>query len=196
MNQIESDECTMQRVARGDKSALGELMRRWATPIRAFIGRMCRSLHCCEDIHQEVWTRLFLYRKQYNPSKPFRSYLFTIAVNCCRSALSRSRTRREYLRIRYDDLDRLPGRANSPPVDNLINQEQSIAMHMAISELPLAQRTVVLLYFLCDSDYGQIAKILKKSRGTVRSHMHHALRKLRATLTGVLEDAEIEVDHD
>ncbi len=196
MNQTESDERVMGRVAQGDEPALGELIRRWAGPLGSFIARMCRSVGCSDDVQQEVWTRLFLYRRRYDPSRPFRRYLFRIAVNCCRNALYRDQVRREYLRVSVNDPDRLASKSDPPPMDALIAEERDMKLHLAISQLPFAQRAVVLLYFLCDTDYTQIAKILRKSPGTVRSNMHHALQKLRGTLTGILEGSEIEVHHD
>ena len=69
MDQHVSDERIMERLARGDESALGELMKRWAGAITCFIDRMCGSLHATDDIHQEVWTRIFLYRKRYKPHR-------------------------------------------------------------------------------------------------------------------------------
>ncbi len=196
MKQTESDERLMQRVARGDELALRELTRRWGGPLGSFIARMCRSLGCSDDVQQDVWMRLFLYRKRYDPSRPFRGYLFRIAVNCCRNALYRDHVRREYLRISVNDPDQLASESDPPPMDVLIAEERDMKLHLAISRLPFAQRAVVLLYFLCGTDYKQIATILRRSPRTVRSNMHHALRKLRGALTGILEGSEIEVNHD
>ena len=107
MDTANSDERIMQCLARGQDDALGELVSRWEAPLWCFIDRMCPAPDVTDDVYQEVWTRIFLYRKRYDPAKPFRPYLFTIALNCCRRALKRRRWRSEV----FASLDRGP-----PPV--------------------------------------------------------------------------------
>ena len=58
------------------------------------------------------------------------------------------------------------------------------------------QRTVVLLYLLYSSDYRQIATVLGRGTSTIRSQMHHAIRKLRRILTKISLAAERQVDHE
>ena len=85
---IESDESVMRRLKAGQPSgqkALDELVRRWSGPLKCFIQRMCGPASPADDIHQEVWTRVFTYRKSFDPARNFRSYLFSIAANACRT---------------------------------------------------------------------------------------------------------------
>ena len=196
MDQHVSDERIMERLARGDESALGELMKRWAGAITCFIDRMCGSLHATDDIHQEVWTRIFLYRKRYKPAKPFRAYIFKVTLNCCRTAIRRWRTGRPITTNVEENLTRIPIGGDPLPVDVMIANERRALLHQAITYLPERQRAVMLLYVLFDTDYRRIAKVLEMSAGTVRSNMHHALKKLRSTLNRMLQDSESQVDHE
>ena len=196
MSSRESDERVMQRLAAGDESALDELMRRWEGPIWCFIDRMCGRLGSTDDVYQEAWTRVFLYRGRYKPIMQFRPYLFAIAMNCCRTALSRGRASRRFAAPLADAPDP-PTAPDPPPIDAAAASEQSELLHLAIARLPEAQRAVVLLHLLFDSDYNHIASVLKRSAGTVRSNMHHALRNLRAYLTRVsVNEPESQVDHE
>jgi RNA polymerase sigma-70 factor (ECF subfamily) len=179
MDEQRTDEHLMQDVAAGSGRALDSLMQRWRGPVWCFIDRMCRR-EDTDDIYQEVWTRLYRYRKRYKPSKEFRPYLFTIVVNTCRSALRRGRL---HLVESLDDGDRLADPAEvSDPLTWAIRQEQSAALGRAIHQLPPAQREVMLLYLICSNDHHTIASALGKLPASVRTTMHRALKRLRSTL--------------
>ena len=190
------DEQLMARLTGGDEGALAELMQRWEGAVWCFIDRMCGAMGCTDDVYQEVWTRVFLYRRRYQPRRPFRPYLFSVAVNCCRTALRRGRFRP----LSLDDAESGgDGRAvadDPPPIDRLIAAERQSQLHQAIARLPEAQRSVVLLHLLFDRNYKWIAKVLGLGAGTVRSHMHHALQNLRATLRKLTSQPEGQVDHE
>lgn len=184
----------MQALAGGRDAALGELMQRWQGPVRCFISRMVRNPALADDVSQEVWTRLYLYRKRYDPRKAFKAYLFTIALNCCRTALAK-RGRADTPAMDYTSFDDLPA-ATPSPAEPMEIAEATRGLHRAIATLPETQRAVVLLYLLCGANYARIADILGHSASTTRSLMHHALVKLRAKLTRLTLAEERRVDHD
>ncbi len=196
------DELLMNELAMGRSSALDELIKRWDVRLRCFVERMCGSPRCVDDICQEVWTRLYLYRRRYDPTRPFSPFLFTIALNCTRTA----RRRDNSWSNQWDDSARKTNAGYAMPADGtdslagLIAAEQVTRLHTAIARLPDMQRAVVLLYLLCDTDYRRIADIIGRGEGTVRSHMHHALSALRSYLEKPSQPAvrldTCEVDHD
>lgn len=193
MDQHVSDERVMLQLAAGVDSSLGELMQRWGGPIWCFIDRMYGWLHCTDDIYQEVWTRVYLYRRRFKPAHPFGPYLFRIAANCSRDAMSRYRTRR----MSQDPIDETSPVSRCPaPDEALIADEQSALLHRAIAQLPVAQRSVVLLYLVFSTDYGQIAAVIGRTPGTIRSHMHYALRNLRGILDRTTIESEAQVNDE
>jgi len=196
MDRGESDEEVMRRLGRGDRSALGVLMARWQGRVAYYIRRMCGLLASPEDVSQDVWMRLYRYRASYDEAKPFGPYLFAIAGNCCRRNVSQGSRRREREHSLEAD-PQPPAACEAPgPVQTLISREQTRALHEAISRLPDMQRAVVLLYLLCSADYAEIAQALSRKPATVRSHMHHALKKLRGALSGASVRSESQVNHE
>ena len=206
-NDIESDESVMRRLKAGQPlggghsagpSALDELVRRWSGPLKCFIQRMCEPASAADDIHQEVWTRVFMYRKSFDDTRNFRAYLFSIAANACRS----DHRRQSGLRLAAPSrggvsgenlLDSAP--SDDPPViDSVIAREQSALLHQGIARLPECQRAVVLLYVLYDKDYARIAQAVNRTVETVRGNMHQALKNLRRILHGMQQDVEGQVD--
>jgi RNA polymerase sigma-70 factor (ECF subfamily) len=53
----------------------------------------------------------------------------------------------------------------------------------AIATLPLAERTVVVLHYLCDEPIEQVAKTVRARPGTVRVRLHRARARLATAMT-------------
>ncbi|MHC4717159.1 MAG: RNA polymerase sigma factor [Planctomycetota bacterium] len=191
MPDTESDERLMGRLTGGEGEALAELVNRYQGPLWCFIDRMCSALGVTDDVYQEVWTRIYIYRKGFKPDGNFRRYLFTVAVNCCRTALKRRRWRL----LDFNTVDE-PADPDPPPAERLMADEDRRALHRAIDDLPRRQRSVVLLYLLYSTDYERIATVLDARAATVRSHMSRALRRLRGNLSRIPMNRESQVDHE
>ena len=181
---MNNDAQLMSLVARGQNDALATLIDRWRHRVWTFIDRMCGYLGRTDDIFQDVWMRIYLYRKNYDPgrNKSFKSYLFTVVVNCCRTNMTKYMTRSAACETPIEANNADSPSSDPAPLDALIKNEQNLQVRRAIGRLPEKQRTVVLLYLLYDSDYSLIAEALGLRNGTVRSHMSLALKNLRRSL--------------
>src|SRR4051794_5049678 len=80
----ERDEHLMARVAEGLTEPLERVVRRHASPRRPFIQRRVGARHRSEELFQEVFLAVWVRRGQYEPRRPFRPWLYAIAVNKCR----------------------------------------------------------------------------------------------------------------
>ncbi len=80
-----SDEQLMERLQRGDRAAFAELHRRWEGPIWSFLLRRLGQREAAEECFQEVWVRLWRGRDRYDPTRPFRPWIYTIAANLGRN---------------------------------------------------------------------------------------------------------------
>src|SRR6516225_2626108 len=82
----EPDEWLMAQVADGKRSCLEVLVRRYATPLLSFIRRMVADRHQSEELFQEVFLAVWTKRRQYAFPRPFKPWLYAIALNKCRAA--------------------------------------------------------------------------------------------------------------
>ncbi len=201
MDREQTDEQVMHRLCRGDDSALADLMQRWGDSVGRFLRRMLRDADLADDVHQETWIRIYRYRTRYAPGFCFRSYLFSIAVNCARTAIRRKRRLvwRVLSPATDDDVDRAAEPATDPPADpaeSLLRDEQHQALLRAIDRLPDAQRSVVLMYLFLSTDYATIADALGKRPASVRADMHRAVKKLRRHLSAAARQPIPEVCHE
>src|SRR5215470_11207870 len=79
------DEDLMAEVADGQADLLEFLVRRHATALLTFLARMVGDRHRAEELFQEVFLAVWLKRKQYQHPRPFRPWLYAIALNRCRA---------------------------------------------------------------------------------------------------------------
>jgi RNA polymerase sigma-70 factor (ECF subfamily) len=173
-----SDESLMARVADGQAEALEALVRRHATPLLTFLCRMAGDRHRGEELFQEAFLAVWVKRRQYQCPRPFKPWLYAIALNKCRAAF-RSRALVP-VALGEGGAGVLDGAA-SPP-ERAIAGETAELVSRAVARLPPQQRAVVVLRVWEGMSYARIAEALGCAEATVRSHMHHALAALRRHL--------------
>jgi RNA polymerase sigma-70 factor (ECF subfamily) len=185
MKEPDRDEALMAAVARGQNEALTTLIRRHATPLLSFLHRMTGDYHGSEELFQEIFLAVWCKRQGYEYPRPFKPWLYAIAVNHCRSAFRRTPPRAEP--FADDDVqDPLSGR--NAPVTTAIAAESAGITAAAVARLPEPQRVVVVLRVWQQLSYGEIAQVLRQPEATIRSHMHRGLCSLRKMLEGRLGD--------
>jgi RNA polymerase sigma-70 factor, ECF subfamily len=172
-----TDDSLIERAASGDQAAFAELTRRhrpWVVrALRAFV----QSNDGAEDLAQEVFTQLFRSAGRYRGDGRFIAFLKAIALNVGRTHLRRGG--RASL-VSWDDV-------GEPLAEDLVEAVLGRALQAdirdAIARLPQDQRDALLLRHFAGLSIPEIAQRLGCVEGTVKSRLHHGLRKVRATLT-------------
>jgi RNA polymerase sigma-70 factor (ECF subfamily) len=179
MDNDDRDEYLMARVQHGQPELLERLLRRHASPLLTFLHRMTGDRHRGEELFQEVFLAVWNKRRQYEYPRPFKPWLYAIALNKCRAALRGHRPREVPLAA---DPESAPASADAGPAEALISAETAELIGRAVTDLPERQRSVVVLRVWEGLPYAQIAEVLDSTEATVRSHMHHGLAALRRSL--------------
>jgi RNA polymerase sigma-70 factor (ECF subfamily) len=175
----DQDEWLMAQVAQGKRELMEPLVRRYACPLLTFLRRMVGDRHRGEELFQEVFLAVWVKRRQYQFPRPFKAWLFGIAANKCRADF-RARPFPEALDLSNDAT--APRAAEPAPVETAIGTETAALVAAAVGRLPPQQRAVVALRVWDELSYADIAAIVGRSEGTVRSHMHHGLAGVRKYL--------------
>ena len=178
------DEDLMADVADGRADLLEGLVRRHGTPLLTFLTRMVGNRHRAEELFQEVFLAVWLKRQQYKHPRPFRPWLYAIALNRCRADF---RLRRSGAVTLPDE--HCPADPDASPAEHVIAAETAERVSQAVTRLPPQQRTVVVLRVYQGLPYARIAQIVGCTEGTVRSHMHHGLAALRQELAPLVQTA-------
>jgi RNA polymerase sigma-70 factor (ECF subfamily) len=169
------DEYLMARVAHGQPELLERLLRRHAGPLLTFLRRMAGDRHASEELFQEVFLAVWRKRHQYEYPRPFKPWLYAIALNKCRAAF-RARPR-PALPLGGEEV--APG---ATPEESAQAAETAALVGDAVTRLPPQQRAVVVLRVWEGLPYARIAELVGCGEATVRSHMHHGLAALRQHL--------------
>src|SRR5262249_44689072 len=172
----ERDEWLMGQVALGQRESLEPLVRRYASPLLTFIRRMVGDRHKSEELFQEVFLAVWSKRKQYQFPRPFKAWLYAIALNKCRADFRMQP--RPFALLE----DEPPATREPSPADTAIATETATPVAPAGAQAPPQQRAVVVLRVWDGLSYAEIAEAVGRTEATVRSHMHHGLTALRKYL--------------
>ncbi len=173
----------MADVARGKSDALEALIERHAGPLLTFIQRMTGDYHQGEELFQDVFLAVWCKRHLYQFPRPFKTWLYAIAVNRCRDRFRRAPPRAAPL---ADREIQEPLSARSSPLTTAMATETAALVAGAVALMPEPQREVVVLRVWQQMSYAEIGQVLDQPEATVRSHMHRGLSTLREMLEGRL----------
>ena len=139
---------------------------------------LCASHYEAEELYQDTWLRALKSFSQYDQSRPFDKWLWSVCVNAYRDML-RNPFRR--YRMNFSTNEEMAETINSIP-DAKGNIEDYIALHIAINKLEPKRREVIALYYFRDFTYAEMSVILGIPEGTVRSRLNSAKEHLRKEL--------------
>jgi RNA polymerase sigma-70 factor (ECF subfamily) len=121
--------------------------------------------HDAEDTTQDVFLRIFRSLRRWDSNRPLKPWIIGIAVNRCRTCLSR-RARRPEL------ADYLQDTAAGPPEDD--SAELAREIRLAVDALRPEYRSVFVLFHERGQPYEEIAASLGRPVGTIKTWLHRA----------------------
>ncbi|MFL5242730.1 MAG: RNA polymerase sigma factor [Gemmataceae bacterium] len=183
-----SDEDLLTRFQRGQTESFGVLVSRYERELYGYLRRYLGDGSLAEDVFQNTFLQLCVKIAQYEPGRPVRPWLYTIATNQAIDALRRQSRHQALSLDQYHEdgsngdvrtlkeslESRLPG-----PEDSAEGQERRQRIRASVDRLPEFLRQVLLLAYYQGLKYREIADILGIPVGTVKSRLHAALVKLQ-----------------
>lgn len=173
----ETDAQLVAAVRRGSVAAAGRLAERYLRPCRAVALSIVGEVAGAEDVCQDAFVYAIERIDDCRQPERFGAWLFQIARSRARNHLRDERPERML------DIDSVaPPDASPSPAEDAERAQLREQLLAAIATLPEDRREVVLLHDLEGWTHREIAEQLDLPAGTVRSHLHHARRTLRALL--------------
>jgi RNA polymerase sigma-70 factor (ECF subfamily) len=178
------DEVLALRSRDGDVAAFEQLARRFQHRVYSYALRMAGDAHEAEDLTQEVLLRAFRSLERFDAAQRLAPWLFGIAAHVCRDWLRRKCRRRERLQEGLEEL------ATVPPSSEAVAHEQAEIVRRAVRRLPLKYREVIVLHYLENRGYDEVAASLGIRPAAARRRALRAREMLRRTLarSGVLPE--------
>lgn len=183
------DEEVMLEYQKGESSAMDELLRRYKVPVYHFVLRLVANLSEAEDLAQEVFLRLYQSKDTYAPSGKFSTWIFSIAHNLAVSRLRKKKWLVFWPRKTEDPEQLQEFESFDPSPETVaVKNEMSDVVKRCVQNLPFLQREALILREYQNLEYQEIAKILKKSQGTIKTLIHRARMNLKLRLLPYLGD--------
>ena len=141
------------------------LTRRYESKLLYYIMRISKFREeDAGDILQDVFVKTYYNLNEFDPELKFSSWIYRIAHNQTVSEI-RKKSVRPTIPFEKEDIDRFEDVFDVvKEIDNSIDREK---IDKALSQLDEKYREVLILRFLDEKDYVEIADILKKPVSTV-----------------------------
>lgn len=169
----------------GDEAAFGEIVNRYKNSLYAFLRQFLNRMDLVEDVFQETFLQLFNSRESFDPDRPLRPWLFTIAANKAKDALRKAQRTSavpigaisDEQDMSFDEMLNTLSSNNSVPYDELERNETAARVNEVIGSMPENLRQILLMAYFQRFSYKQMADALSIPIGTVKSRLHAAIAR-------------------
>lgn len=159
----------------GDRLAAEELVERFYRQIYLYMRRLGHTGSTSEDLTQESFVRVWQNIGQLKNDSALSGWIYRIAANVSRHYW-RKNARQKYLDLEV--LEVLPAQEQD------IDTEDIEFLRDAVNRLPMKLREVVVLHYIQQLTIEQAAYAVGVVKGTFRSRLSRALKKIRKEYIG------------
>jgi RNA polymerase sigma-70 factor, ECF subfamily len=170
------DEYLMQQAATGNEQAFDELYQRYSQKLFGFFYKMLwGNKQLAEDSVQEVFLKLVRYKDNYDASKNFSTWLYTIAYNICKNEYRKYEMKKKMVVV--------PATSTIPSGEQLVDLKKFAgAVKKELNELDEERKTLFLLRFEEQLPVPEISRIMDIPEGTVKSRIFYLLKHMSEKL--------------
>lgn len=147
-----------------------------------FAFRLAGNREEAEDLLQESYFKAFKYFDQLRDEKKFKEWIFQITANQFKNFLRRKKKENTYYQ---DDTERVfaePEKVYKNPDEVYFQSDRTDVVRKALNLVSPKMRSVLLLFEIEGYSIEEVSEMLGISRGTVKSRLHYARKKLREVL--------------
>lgn len=183
-----SDDKLVARSKNGDKAAFEILVRKYSKYVYTTAFFMVRDSHEAEDISQEVFVKVYLAIGGFRGLSSFKTWLRKLTVNTCIDKLrlrSKTADRKVSLDSLVEDGKEILLYEFNQNVEKFFQDKEAVKdILKIIVNLDESYRIPLILRDLQDYSYIEIAEILKKPVGTVKTNIHRARKIIKNLMIG------------
>ncbi|MEI9961473.1 MAG: RNA polymerase sigma factor [Limisphaerales bacterium] len=158
----EHEQLPVTQARAGNPAAWDALFRRYQLPLYVYVFELVHNEQTSLDIVQETFIAAVRHIGGLRDDEKFGSWLFGIAHQKCVHRW-RKHSGKEVL---LDEIPEARDESENSPDDLLIRREQEAEFMKLLNQLPLPQRSVLLLHFVEDFSLEEIARITETQLGT------------------------------
>lgn len=163
----------LRRAAEGDPVATERLIELYQDTIYSMALSFTKNPYQAEDLAQEAWIKILRGLPKFRQDSKFSTWMYRVTMN---SFLNANRA----VKREQEVMGTLESEVGSQQEN--VRVETALDVQDAVRELPVEFRTVVLLRYVADLSYKEIASVMELPIGTVQSRLKRGLDKLGAQL--------------
>ena len=175
------DDALIKRLNKNDPRAFQDLVDRYKDLVHSVIRQTVPETSQAEDLAQEVFVRIYRGLGSFRGQSRLSSWIWRIAYRVCLTEIDR--VRKEKGLVSLDDQE-FVGNPRVHP--NLVEETDALEeladrdqWDVLFQQLPPRHRIILVLYYYRQLSYLEIAEILDRPMGTVKSDLHRAKSALR-----------------
>ena len=163
-----------ERCLAGDQSAIRAFVEQFQGLVFSVCLRQLRQREDAEDVAQQTLVRAVKHLRHWDPQRPLKPWVLAIAVNRCRTHVSRRMLQTRTFNEVFD----------APAADNRFGRlDLAEELQLALNRLRDDYRTCFILFHQQELSITEVAEIMDCPAGTIKTWLHRARRELAELLT-------------
>lgn len=168
------DRDLVERAQRGDQDAFVDLVRSRGDGLFTIAHRILRDIDRAEDALQDALVIAWRDLRDLRDPDRFDAWVHRLLTHVCIAQARRERRRAANLRVLvFEDL--------AAP-DDVLSVADRDQLERGFRRLAPDERAILVLHHYVGYGPSEIAEMLGRPAGTIRSRLHHAHRAMRAAL--------------
>ncbi len=180
----EADEISIiKQVLGGDADAFEHIVKKYEKKVYNLALRYLKNRDDALDLSQEVFIQVYNNLAQFRGDSQFSTWIYRVTYNKCVDMLRKTQKLRRNVVMSTDDENFFETRDRRASIEeDYEGRETLVTVMKIIDTLPSEQRDVVILRYIKDLSYSQIADVLEIAEGTVKSRLNRARLKIKEQL--------------
>lgn len=179
---LDEDQVLIKRALRGDRRAFEELMRKYEKKMYSFVVRMVRNEDTAVDLTQDFFIKIFTVLEKYNFEYKFSTWAYRICYNLVIDHIRKNQAQVDSLDDETVSTRDMLDSENVSREDGfraLAREETRDYVWRVVDQIPLKFRELILLRYIQDLKYEEIAEITSLPVGTVKNRIFKAKEILK-----------------
>lgn len=180
-----NDKQIVEKAKRGDKAAFEQLVKLYSKYVYTTAFFMMRDTHDAEDISQEVFVKVYLSISNFRGLSSFKTWIRKLTINTCIDKLrikAKTSDKKVGLESFEDSFEIIFPSFNHNLEKNFLTRETLKEVLDIIVQMDESYRIPLILRDLQDYSYREIASLINKPIGTVKTNIHRARKIIKEKL--------------
>lgn len=174
----------LRRLQNNDSAAFEVVVENHYQRVYRQLWHLCQDAEVAADLTQETFGRAWSSLDAFAGKSSVATWLYTIALRCWYRWKENNSDQKTNVPL-SDWAEFVPDEAPGP-AQKMEVQAMREDVQLALSRLPSPFRETVVLFYVQNLKYREVAEVLDVSIGTVKSRLHEGLKRLKT----ILDEAE------